>query len=70
VLTNDPDQAYKVARRVRTGNVSQNGMRADFNLPFGGFKMSGVGREGGVEGLMAYLETKTVLLDGPPAHLQ
>jgi acyl-CoA reductase-like NAD-dependent aldehyde dehydrogenase len=70
VLTNDPDQAYKVARRVRTGNVSQNGMRADFNLPFGGFKMSGVGREGGAEGLMAYLETKTVLLDGPPKHLQ
>ena len=70
VLTNDPDQAYRVARRVRTGNVSQNGMRADFNLPFGGFKMSGIGREGGAEGLMNYLETKTVLLDAAPSHIQ
>ncbi len=70
VLTGDADAAYAVARRVRTGVISQNGMRADFNLPFGGFKMSGIGREGGEEGLMAYLETKTVLLDGAPAHVQ
>jgi acyl-CoA reductase-like NAD-dependent aldehyde dehydrogenase len=39
----------------------------DFGLPFGGFKQSGIGREGGVEGLMAYLEQKTMLLDGMPA---
>jgi hypothetical protein len=38
----------------------------DFGLPFGGFKQSGVGREGGPEGLMPYVETKTMLLDGMP----
>jgi len=67
VLTNDPDTAYRIARRIRTGAVGQNGMRMDFGLPFGGFKQSGIGREGGIEGLLAYLETKTILLDGAPS---
>ncbi|HEX7759329.1 MAG TPA: aldehyde dehydrogenase [Caulobacteraceae bacterium] len=66
VLTHDADAAYRIARRIRSGGVGQNGMRADFSLPFGGFKQSGLGREGGVEGLMSYLETKTILLDGTP----
>ncbi len=39
------------------------GMKADFSLPFGGFKQSGIGREGGVEGLAPYLETKTMLIE-------
>jgi acyl-CoA reductase-like NAD-dependent aldehyde dehydrogenase len=69
VLTRDADAAYRIARRVRTGGFGQNGMRADFSLPFGGFKQSGIGREGGEEGLMAYLETKAILLDGAPAGL-
>jgi acyl-CoA reductase-like NAD-dependent aldehyde dehydrogenase len=38
----------------------------DFGLPYGGFRQSGIGREGGVEGLAEYLETKSILLDGPP----
>ena len=69
VLTNDADAAYRIARRIRTGAVGQNGMRMDFGLPFGGFKQSGIGREGGPEGLHGYLETKTILLDGMPAEL-
>jgi len=68
VLTHDADAAYRIARRMRTGGVGQNGMRMDFGLPFGGFKQSGIGREGGEEGLMAYLETKTILLDATPAE--
>ncbi|PQA86072.1 aldehyde dehydrogenase [Hyphococcus luteus] len=67
VLTHDHEAAYRIARRVRAGGVAQNGMKADFNLPFGGFKQSGIGREGGAEGLAAYLETKTILLDGRPS---
>jgi aldehyde dehydrogenase (NAD+) len=63
VLTNDPEAAYRVGRRIRAGNVGQNGMKADFSLPFGGFKQSGIGREGGVEGLAPYLETKTMLIE-------
>ncbi len=69
VLTHDADAAYRIARRVRTGAVAQNGMRLDFGLPFGGFKQSGLGREGGVEGLAGYLETKTILLDAMPRTL-
>ena len=34
---------------------------------FGGFKPSGIGREGGAEGLLPFLETKTVILEGRPA---
>ncbi len=69
VLTGDPQAAYDIARKVRTGVVGQNGMRMEFAAPFGGFKQSGIGREGGEEGLWSYLETKTILLDGTPAVL-
>ena len=69
MLTNDAEAAYRIARRVRTGGVSQNGLRLDFGLPFGGFKQSGIGREGGVEGLRTCLETKTIMLDAMPSQL-
>lgn len=69
VLTHDGDAAWHVSRRVRTGNMGQNGMRNDFGLPFGGYKQSGIGREGGAQGLMQYLETKTILLDDAPKEL-
>ena len=67
VFTNDNDHAYRIARRIRSGTVGQNGSKTDFYMAFGGFKESGVGREGGTEGLMSFLETKTVILDGPPS---
>ena len=67
VLTNDADAAYRIGRRIRAGGFGQNGMKMEFGLPFGGFKQSGIGREGGVEGLHAYLETKTMLLDATPS---
>jgi acyl-CoA reductase-like NAD-dependent aldehyde dehydrogenase len=63
VLSTDREAVYRVGRRLRTGNVGHNGMKADFSLPFGGFKQSGVGREGGVEGLLPYIETKTMLIE-------
>ena len=69
VLTNDLDAAYRVGRRIRSGGFGQNGMRLEFSVPFGGFKQSGVGREGGEEGIWPYLETKTMLLDGMPSSL-
>ena len=55
VFTNDVDRAYAVARRLRTGTVGHNALRVDFSIAFGGFKQSGVGREGGLEGLRPYL---------------
>ncbi|HWB66291.1 MAG TPA: aldehyde dehydrogenase [Mycobacteriales bacterium] len=66
VFTNDPDRARAVAARLRSGTVGHNGFRTDFGITFGGFKQSGIGREGGVDGLLPYLETKTVILDGTP----
>jgi betaine-aldehyde dehydrogenase len=64
VLTHDNTRAYEVARQIRAGNVSQGRMRFDFSIAFGGFKQSGVGREGGREGLLPYLEPKTLMLEG------
>jgi acyl-CoA reductase-like NAD-dependent aldehyde dehydrogenase len=69
VFTNDPDRAYAVSRRIRTGMMGQNALRTDFAMGFGGMKQSGMGREGGVEGLLPYLEMKTILMDERPSHL-
>ena len=60
VYTTDAERGYSVARRVRSGSVTVNGMVVDITMPFGGFKQSGVGREGGIEGIDPYFETKTI----------
>jgi acyl-CoA reductase-like NAD-dependent aldehyde dehydrogenase len=69
VFTDDPDRAYRVARQLRSGTVGHNVFRSDMMIGFGGFKQSGVGREGGVDGLRPYLEGKTVILDAAPSHV-
>lgn len=63
VFTADSERAYAVAKRIRAGTVGHNGARREHRLPFGGFKMSGLGREGGTDGLLPYLESKVVILD-------
>lgn len=60
VFTRDPSTAEAVARAVRTGTFAVNSQGIDFAHPFGGYKQSGLGREGGVVGLEAMLETKVV----------
>lgn len=67
VYTDDADAAYRVARQVRTGTMGQSAPSASFAIAFGGFKQSGLGREGGTEGLLPYLESKTVMLKGKPS---
>ena len=67
VFTPDVDRAYHVARRLRSGTVGHNSFHTDFGIAFGGFKQSGIGREGGREGLLPYLEPKTVILDAEPS---
>lgn len=69
VFSKDLDRAYQVARQLRAGTVGHNANRGDFSIGWGGFKQSGLGREGGVQGLAPYLETKTVILDGEPSTL-
>lgn len=69
IFTNDAERAYKAARSLRSGTVGHNALRGDFSIAFGGFKQSGIGREGGVEGLLPFLETKTIVSnDEIPQH--
>lgn len=57
----DPERAWAVARRVRTGTMSINGgLWYGADVPFGGYKASGIGREMGIDGFEEYLETKAV----------
>ena len=63
VLTKDAAEAARIGRKMRAGTFAQNGLRSDFSLPMGGFKQSGIGREGGEQGLRGYLESKSMLLD-------
>lgn len=63
VFTDDPERAFAVARRIRAGTVGHNAFKTDFSISFGGFKQSGIGREGGTEGMYPFLEAKTVILD-------
>jgi acyl-CoA reductase-like NAD-dependent aldehyde dehydrogenase len=67
VFTDDVDRAREVAGQLRSGTVGHNAFRTDFGIAFGGFKQSGIGREGGTEGLLPFLETKTVILEDTPA---
>jgi aldehyde dehydrogenase (NAD+) len=62
IYTADAERGYQVARRIRSGSVTVNGMIVDYKMPFGGFKQSGIGREGGIEGLQHYFETKTIYM--------
>lgn len=62
VWTQDVARGTEIARRVRTGTYTVNGFTLEFRAPFGGFKASGIGRELGPEGLLAYLEPKSISL--------
>ena len=63
IWTRDVSKAHDFARRVRAGTVWVNCYDVfDAAAPFGGFKMSGQGRELGEEGLKAYTESKTVTI--------
>ena len=71
VWTKDISAAHSLARMLKAGTVIINGGPVlDANVPSGGFKQSGIGRQHGREGFEAYLETKSVVvnLDGGPGH--
>ena len=58
--TGDKERAQRVSRALRAGAVHINGGGFNYGSPFGGYKQSGNGREGGEMGIEDYLETKTV----------
>ena len=60
VQTGDPERAKRLARQLRAGMIQLNGAGRAPGSPFGGYKQSGNGREGGEHGLMEFLEVKAV----------
>lgn len=60
IQTGDEERAHRVARKLRVGQVNVNGAAADYDVPFGGVKQSGNGRENGAYGLHEYLEVKSI----------
>ncbi|HEY3263054.1 MAG TPA: aldehyde dehydrogenase family protein [Pseudonocardiaceae bacterium] len=65
VWSADEQRAIAVARRLRTGQVAINGGRFNVKAPFGGYKLSGVGRELGEHGLAEYFELTSLQLPSP-----
>ena len=61
VSSADPERANRVARKLAAGRVLINTIGHDPFAPFGGFKRSGIGREGGMFGLQEYLEPKAII---------
>jgi succinate-semialdehyde dehydrogenase/glutarate-semialdehyde dehydrogenase len=63
LYTKDLDRALRVADKIESGMVGVNrGVISDVAAPFGGVKQSGIGREGGSEGIYEYLTTKYIAL--------
>jgi acyl-CoA reductase-like NAD-dependent aldehyde dehydrogenase len=67
VHTGDVERGIAVARRLQSGTVSINDSGCVMTEPWGGAKKSGLGREGGLEGIEAYLEYKQIQLSPFPA---
>ena len=66
VFTRDLDRALRVSEKLESGMIGLNqGLVSNAGAPFGGVKQSGIGREGGNEGLAEYLETKYVAIAVP-----
>jgi len=65
VWTSDATRGMDIARQIRTGSIGVNQYMPDFAAPLGGWKDSGIGREGGIEGIDQYVELQS-LLPGQP----
>ena len=63
VYTGDIGRAWRIAERIRAGTVGINGYSFMPNSPFGGFKASGLGREGGFTSIEAFTELKTIMFN-------
>ena len=64
VFSSDTARAFRVAKLLRAGHVGINTAQRNHEAPFGGFKLSGVGRDGGDYGLEAYSEVQSIIWPG------
>jgi acyl-CoA reductase-like NAD-dependent aldehyde dehydrogenase len=64
IYTASTPRALRLAPRLRAGNVAVNTLGRNPETPFGGFKQSGIGRDGGSYGLAAYSELQSVVWPG------
>lgn len=64
VFSTDTAKAFRAAKQLRCGHVGINTAQRNHEAPFGGFKMSGVGRDGGEFGLHAYSELQSIIWPG------
>jgi acyl-CoA reductase-like NAD-dependent aldehyde dehydrogenase len=64
VFAGDTGRAYELARQIRSGRIGINTVQPNNETPFGGFKQSGVGRDGGDFGLHAYTELQAIIWPG------
>jgi acyl-CoA reductase-like NAD-dependent aldehyde dehydrogenase len=60
IYSADTAKALEIAKRIRTGSLNINGAVSLLHTPFGGFKESGLGREGGRWGMMEYCEVQAI----------
>ncbi len=64
IWTKDVQRAHRVAHALRAGTIWINSYRTiSFNTPFGGYKMSGIGRENGLESIKEYTQVKSVWVE-------
>jgi acyl-CoA reductase-like NAD-dependent aldehyde dehydrogenase len=61
VYTADKAKGFEIAKRLQAGNVGINTAQRNHEAPFGGFKMSGIGRDGGMFGVHAYTEMQSIV---------
>ena len=61
VFSKDGGRALRVAKQLQAGHVGVNTAQRHHEAPFGGFKMSGIGRDGGDYGLLAYTEPQSII---------
>jgi acyl-CoA reductase-like NAD-dependent aldehyde dehydrogenase len=64
VFSGDTARAFRVAKQLRAGHVGINTAQRNMDAPFGGFKMSGIGRDGGDYSLEAYSELQSIIWSG------
>ena len=69
MFTQDTELARRVGKRLRVGSFTVNSTGGVLGQPFGGYKLSGIGREMGLEGFQEWTQTKVLKVNTAPNYL-